>query len=710
MNMRNIYLSASCALLVACGGGNSSDVTVNEVRPPAAQPVAASRIVFQPVDGVLPVPSDLLFSGTTDGTLEPPDEADAKEADEAVNLANPAAALGGLDGWSTQMPLRISVAPVDGATVDASSVGPTSVLMVQTNCGLGGMGCSVFTPLTYGVDYVAVAGADSITVAPLKPLAPKTNYVVAFTNGLSDSQGSALAPSELYEQVTSDIEIANPTLAGLQAAINGYENIVAAATGTSPEDMIFTSSWTTTSVGDVSVATASAITASFAPTVSGIAPHPTLPTTAAVGGLGIADVYLGSITLPYFLADSTAEVPSAALTERFRALCDNGVLLAQADPAVLAVATPGANDATCQALGLRDFGLDEERYVTRYNPVSELRSIKNLEVILTVPNALSGQTGPFPLVMYQHGITSNKETILAVGDSLAAAGYAAIAIDLPLHGSRGFDVDGDGTDDINASTVDVTNFMNLAYLLTGRDNLRQSFLDMIGLRMAVQNGFSFDASASISDADFDRSGLKFIGMSLGGMTGTAFTALSTSMGMPIDAAAFTVPGGGIVPLLLDSGGFGPLVQSTVLQGAGLDPATVDPATAASVLGQFAFAAQTIIESSDPNNFAVAVGATTPAYMAQVNGDQTIPNQSSFGGLTFGGTTPLANLMGLSQVSFGDAPATSGFVKFTEGYHGTFLDPSISPDASAAATVEMQMQVATFIASGFVVITDAGVVE
>ena len=707
MIIKRLYTLAGCAVVAACGGGNSSETTVTDVVPPEAQPVIASRIVFQPVDGILPVPSDLLFAGTTDGTLEPPDEAAAKEAGEAINLANPGVALGGLDGWSTQMPLQVSVAPANGATVDASSVGPSTVLMVQTNCGLGGTGCSNFTPLVYGTDYVAVAvaGASSITVVPVRPLQPKTNYVVAFTNGLTDSQGGAIAPSELYEQLTSDITIANVSLAGLQTAINGYEGIVAAATGTAPDDMVFTSSWTTGSAGDAVLATARAITARLAPTVSGIAPHPSLATTAAM-----ADVYTGSITLPYFLSDSTAAAPMAAITERFTALCDNGVLLQQADPAVLATLTPGANATACTALGFGDFGLDSERYVTQYNPVAEMKSSKSLDVIMTVPNALSGHTGPFPLVMYQHGITSNKETILVIADLLAAEGYAAIAIDLPLHGSRGYDLDADGTDEINASTVDVTHFMNLAYLLTGKDNLRQSFLDMIGLRMAVANGFSFDASASISDADFDHTTLKFIGMSLGGITGTAFTALSASLAMPLDAAALTVAGGGIVPLLLDSGVYGSLIRNTVLAGFGHDPATVDAATAASVLGQFAFAAQTIVEGGDPNNYAATAAATTAVYMAQVNGDQTIPNQSSFGGLTFGGTTPLANLMGLAQRSFGDAPATSGFVKFTEGYHGTFLDPSVSPDASAAATLEMQTQVATFIASGMVVVTDAGVVE
>jgi len=296
--------------------------------------------------------------------------------------------------------------------------------------------------------------------------------------------------------------------------------------------------------------------------------------------------------------------------------------------------------------------------------------------------------------------------MLAVADSMAAAGFATIGIDLPLHGSRGFDVDGDTNDDINATTVDVTHYMNLGYLLTGRDNLRQSIADIAGLRMAIANGFNFEAGTSISDDDFDRTDVHFVGLSLGGITGTGFNAIVTQLGMPSATATYVAAGGGIIPLLMDSGSFGSLVKQSVLEGAGLNPDTVDATTAASVLGQFAFAAQMIIDPADPNNHAAGASAISPTFVLQVNGDTVIPNQSSFSGLTFGGTQPLANLMGLSQVSYGDAPANSGLVKFTEGSHGSLL----SPAASAVATAEMQKEIATYVASDLIILTDASVVE
>lgn len=705
---KKIFISFSTILLAACGD-NSSNTTINPVAPGATD-TPKSEILYDPVAGVLALPDDILFVGTTDGTLEPPDEASAKEAGEAVDFANPGAAIGGLDGWSTQMPMQISVDMEGDSTIDATTISAETVLMVETDCGLGGTDCTTFTPASYGVDYVGVTDGSSVTIVPVKPLKAKTNYIVALTDGIQDSRGESLAPSPLYAELTVDpsvLDIENESLAALQDAVNGYEGIVALATGTNPDNMIYTSSWTTISAGDAMGATAQAVTAASAPQVVDIEPHPDFPTTASVGGAGIADVYQGSVTLPYFLAVPTVENPLAPLTEKWTALCDNGVLLSQADPDFLATLTPGPNAVACGMLGLADFGLDTERHVTQYNPVAEVKSLETLDVIITVPNALSGHgSSVWPLVIYQHGITSNKETMLAIADSLALQGFAAIGIDMPLHGSRGFDLDGDDADDLNAS-VDVTHYMNLGYLLTGRDNLRQSVMDLIGLRMAINNNmFTFAGGAAISDADFDRTEVHFVGLSLGGMNGSVYNAVSTGLGMPSTSATYTVSGGGIIPLLMDSGSFGELIQSSVLEGAGLDPATVDDATAAAVLGEYAFAAQAIIDAGDPNNYAAATTAVSPTLLIQVNGDTVIPNQSSFGGLTFGGTVPLATNLGVDQLFFGDAPASSGYVKFTEGSHGSLLDPS----ASAAATTEMQTQVVTFLATGNIVLTDAGVVE
>ena len=56
---------------------------------------------------------------------------------------------------------------------------------------------------------------------------------------------------------------------------------------------------------------------------------------------------------------------------------------------------------------------------------------------MTVPNAKSGQRKPaggWPAVIFQHGITRNRTDLFALADALSFVGFAAIAIDMPLHG------------------------------------------------------------------------------------------------------------------------------------------------------------------------------------------------------------------------------------------------------------------------------------
>ncbi|MGV2480389.1 UNVERIFIED_CONTAM: hypothetical protein IGO34_26690, partial [Salmonella enterica subsp. enterica serovar Weltevreden] len=103
------------------------------------------------------------------------------------------------------------------------------------------------------------------------------------------------------------------------------------------------------------------------------------------------------------------------------------------------------------------------------------------------------------VVIFQHGITGNRSQMLPLSPALTQAGFAVIAIDLPLHGAaatgseaalrvpgtteRTFDLDlvnnttsapgPDGSIDGSG-----THFINLASLATSRDNLRQGVSDL----------------------------------------------------------------------------------------------------------------------------------------------------------------------------------------------------------------------------------------
>jgi len=136
-------------------------------------------------------------------------------------------------------------------------------------------------------------------------------------------------------------------------------------------------------------------------------------------------------------------------------------------------------------------------------------------------------------------------------------------------------------------------------------------------------------------------------------------------------------------------------------------------------GQFVVAAQTAIDSADPINFAFAtanknilvqevVGGSAPVpgdisaaacatcYTAAGTWrpDQVIPN--SVASFPLSGTEPLVRALGLSTITSTTQSATGvrGVVRFVTGTHGSLLDPSTSPQA----TVEMQTEAASFVAT------------
>ena len=169
----------------------------------------------------------------------------------------------------------------------------------------------------------------------------------------------------------------------------------------------------------------------------------------------------------------------------------------------------------------------------------------------------------------------------------------------------------------------------------------------------------------------------------------------------MQSAALSVPGGAVANFLLESASFGALIRASIVLGAdALKPGFVTylsgnsdcmalaedaaaftncaagqidayiagaaaPVAAAisSTLAQFAFAAQTITDAGDPNNYLqLLAGTETPVYIAEVIGtgvnsatsDRVIPNQTV--GMPLGGTEPFASLLGATAV---DAVAGPG---------------------------------------------------
>ena len=862
MNKLLISTSVLAALgLAGCGGGD----TLEELRADAPAQTPFSRIVFDPANGNLNIPNDLLMLPGDDGffdyTLNIP-------VDDPTNFGDPQNALNVLDGWSTTQPFVINVETPPNTQLDASTLS-AGIHLYEATLGLNqqdpdcaavpipSAGCKVGDKLSFGVDYVLnLTDNNTVAVIPLKPLKPAQGYLLVMTDDLKDSSSKSVKGSTTWELVAQDIDtmpLASPSQLSLQTLINLHIDSLANA-GVQTDNITYVSAFTTQSVSNVLDTVKQLMIAEFAgraaagdPTagqalpaivardvdsgpnsmealglvsealvagavqqgIAGLPPEAaelipainasdfTSFTTcsgllvSAGGGFGsdIAEVnvfasgvatgilgqvgqfcaasrYEGNISLPYYSGIPSAENPLAPVNTFWKAACDSGIVLANAS-SVLPSATPGPNAALCNQVGLADVRingelLDRDRNLTKFNPVPQAtggnQGFETLDVQITVPNvqvagalgfAIAKPDAGWPVVMLAHGITSQKEDMLAVTGALSLAGFATVAIDQPIHGSRGFDLDGDGIDELNATTVSATHYLNLGVLPTGRDNLRQSVSDLLGLRLGLNAVVDTTTTQSV---DIDTTNVSVFGVSLGAITGGNFASvantgfegpLSAFDGMfAIQAASLESPGGGTANFLLESAAFGPLVKGLLLsQGSPdfqaflistfgtvnvseaqlvgavngfLGALTPDQLAGANALfNQFAFAAQTMIDSADPINYFGTLASNTPVHMMTVvgDGDANLPDQviPVTTALPLAGQQALANIMGLQQIS-ATAVSTSpisGIVNFTEGAHAS----SLSPASSAEVTAEMQRQLANYVGSGAtaIVITNESVV-
>ena len=785
------------AALAGCGGGE----TLEDVKNNSVTVIPKATVKFDPANGVISVPNDLLMSGTLDGTINIPGELNSENVSiPRTAYADPQLAIGALDGWSTQVPFKIDLTFPPGISLDeTSAASPGTVRIFEVIMGASqtdaecsqapaGAACKLVGELTFGVDFVTQASGDAVAIVPLKPFKAGSSYINVLTTGLKDSEGRSVEPSSSYGTAKQEAPLVTPSQLALQGAVNSYENVVVSSGNITKDDIIFSAAMTMQSAGPVLGTIKKVLAASLTePTIPTPALQiPTQPMTdvqvaLASQGVTVPDIFQvaqyqkGSIQLPMYLGTPTGKEISDLNDTYWQGMCDSAVAIlgykAQAGEA-FPTDPISTNDAMCAALSdgqLRDLGLDSTKHLTKYNSLPKMQSMANVPVQITKPilpvvNAYRSGLGlePFtampaggwPVVIMQHGITTQKESMLTLTAQLSLQGFATVAIDHPRHGERGVDVDVDGNDDFNATTGSVLSYMNLSSLLVARDSLRQSSADLLGLRL----GLNFSGDSSLNSTD-----VSYIGHSLGSIVAPAFIAQANSPLadqvdplFKVNAVALASGGGGIASFLLESAAFGPFIQGSVLSQAGTAEAdefnaflnadalsncgallpdmqdflscgfnefaasltmageTDKLANIKGVMTQFVFAAQTALDSGDPTNYAATVKALeTPVYMNVVVGDgtdnnkpdQVIPPMTASNPIA--GTVPLANLMGLETVSTTQAPTEMGssyLVKFNTGHHGSVLTPaqderqSTTVAGSAAANAEMQLQIATYLVS------------
>ncbi|WP_198780355.1 VolA/Pla-1 family phospholipase [Shewanella putrefaciens] len=812
---------ASALGLTGCG-----EDSYNELKDKTDPLIPESHMVFDPANSKVPLPNDLLFSGTTDGTLSIPGESSG-------NYVDPQIALGALDGWSTTSPISIDIEVAkkhDGTplTLMAASVAqPGAVRMFEATVG-GPLSsdpeckakpsvsaCKVGAELQFGVDFVSTASGNKVVIVPLKPLKAGQSYIYATTNLIQDSEGRGIAPSTTYGLLKMDIDtlpLETPDQLMLQTLVNSYEKGIAAAHNVDTSTISYAGLFTTQSVASV-YETTKLLMAQGAPYAPSFAqmPTPTGITVAQAAGLGpedgaayvvssLADVYTAKIKLPIYGDCSSVGCLSSTgqplINGHWKAQGDSPVsvllalqagTLSQTNFGMQAVANGIANPADALAnpalmagkTWLLDDGTpaDKTKHLTKFNPIPAIKGYETVSVLISMPNAaklaafyqqqgltFTPPTSGWPTTIALHGLGGGKEMSLAYAGSYAAMGVATMAIDMPLHGARSFDANGDGIYEVSATDPSFGAvigqpdafkngnplvFVNISSTLSVRDNFRQATMDHLGVRLAL-TGLAQALAQANQPQVFDVSKISAQGLSLGAIVGTDFaTYASTGLKHPstgetlpnayaINAASLVAPTGGLAGSFAGSATFGPVLFSNITASetfqalvdkantAGYEPgspeyAALVEAVYAQFIPTFAFAVQTAVDSADPVNHAAMLKATgLPVHLIEVAGDgngnlpdQVLPNRVD--NFPLSGTEPLISAIGLPCVD--STSKGPGAVRFSKGHHSSIVDPSEKDSTdgmAAAATVEMQTQVATYALSAgkgeaTVLVSDSGVI-
>jgi pimeloyl-ACP methyl ester carboxylesterase len=642
---RLTLVSLAVVAFSGCEGGSSDNPQPIEFTPAAAPAGTGFVALYAPPVDVVPYPNDIY--NPTGTKLAVP-----------VKVTSPlVGALNTLDGFSTTAVISAPFnAPLDPASLipwNPLSMAPAAASIVVLNTTAG-------TPLIPGSDYTvristaAGSGNALLEIVPLKPLAARTRYAFIVTNRVRSTAGVAAGADVVFGAVR-DAHLqgatsipGQPALTPLFAAIGPLID-AAGALGIPGNSVAVAWSMQTQSIANV----LDAVDATATPRPAVLATNGMTTAQLGLNLPGFATIYSGYIEVPYY-GDPANPLTSVWVNS--------------------AQQPPNVQNAT---------------------PIVRV-SNKRIPLLATLPNAQSGQAQPtagWPVVIFQHGIMLNRTIMLAIADAFARAGFAVVAIDLPLHGvtdtaspfyqapnERHFNMDNVGAVGVFTPDGQIDNgwqILNVANPLNGRDHFRQAVADTIALKRTLP-GLNFPDGDANPDLDGNR--IHYLGISLGSIISGVFLGLDSEM----RTVTLSSPAGPWTSILTDPQAidFGQPIRNA-LSAQGLPPGTIG-------FDNFVRDLQTVIDPVDPVNYAVDAAANHPIHVIEVLGDTAVPNRP---------TDYIAQLWGLPSVSATTTavpPATvEGIVRFRAGAHSSMFNPQ----PNRAVTEEMQQQAVTYAASG-----------
>jgi hypothetical protein len=685
---------------VGCSGGGDSTAPV-AVTPTTP---SANTVLFDPTTSTVPLPNvlatamaaDPLSGAYTDhttgktvvGTRPPNTSMTPPEALAYVNNYE----MGGTNAVSgINAPIYLRFA----GAVDANTVTTDNIKVFQLTADAAGTESNPlgFTDVSAMFTYQYTAGGTDLFLFPNFPMTPASRYLYVVTNRVKDAAtGGAVSATPYFEALKSTAPLTG-SLAALEAIranvlldntkpqgatnpilFSGYAKVMddlAAASATtkvsSRADISIMGRFITTGAGFISATTKSpsATGASLMPMESALRAFAlgSNPTGYPQGLPG--KTWSHSITVPandpanghvYTFVKGTALSPdlyyAAALGTGATAPASLGtIVLGTLNSADLSVdpVVVGAFHAASPTL------LDMTGTTGAYNPAAGVvqafrpdglhltgfyHTTRSVPFVYFAP-AAPAPAGGYPLVIFQHGVTRQKEDALAVVQTLTTIGYAVVAIDLPLHGQLAVPTH---------TTGDVwgQDFMAIGAPLAARSNMHQAAFNLDRLEFTVR----FGGFAGLGAAMPSMTNIKFVGQSLGSIVGAYYLAGNATLattGLPYTQTTLnsdmkgylSVPGARIAYLLQNSPAFGKSIDDG-LTAVGI---TKNSPT----YHQFFQVTQSIFDPVDP------ASVTTPLYGkasgAPVDGPSRLSNriciQESVGDQVIGNayTRYLGNALG-----------------------------------------------------------------
>ncbi|RMH11938.1 MAG: hypothetical protein D6698_15745, partial [Gammaproteobacteria bacterium] len=525
--------------------------------------------IFDPSASKIPFPDDLLFTDTTDGTLNIP-------VANPNDLGDPKVAMNTLDGFSTLAPITTTFAvAADPATL------ADGVHVFEVTTTLQGAITSVVRELGATEYQVSLVGDTTLSIQPLFPLKSNTRYLVVLTSDIKSTNGLPLVPSSTFGLAKGSAPL-------VDGAGNSQFSLLTDTQAQSLEPLRqLTQSYLSAAEAQGIPAATVALAWTFkTQTLNKVLPAiraDSVNNPPASANFIYAGTGLGATTMSNF-----ASTQGGALQTAFNAGSFNKI----ASVVTGAVKLPYylSNDGTGDlANGVLPGAVTDHFSMNTTTGLPTIKSTENVPFLLTIPNS----TGPWPVVIFQHGFTVDKTAMFGIANSLAQAGFAAIAIDSVLHGSRTFgldlvtqDANGKITTNVPDGQADSSGqwYLNLQSLLTFRDNIRQSVADLIHLTRllevqsmdVVNNTTGAPGADNTPDlmvktsANTNNPPISFVGHSNGGILGTLLAAVEPN----IQTYVLANPGGIYADIASHSTEISPLVNAG-LAAKGIQPGTAD---------------------------------------------------------------------------------------------------------------------------------------